>query len=173
MRQSFDGLSALIRQKLAEDPSSGQLFVFINRRRTQLKVLYFEPGGYCLWSKRLEARRFHFNAQGGDKQALRWTELKLIIEGIDLSSVRRFKRYRPGSRQRESSYDRMALRADRIRDKLGWEPGILNGSEWKAKGMQWNTFERLTAQHDAFVQISLAGMAAKLNLLGKSIEDWI
>ena len=96
MRKSFDGLTALVRQKLAEDPTSGQLFVFINRRRTQLKVLYFEQGGYCLWSKRLEAGRFHFNAQGKDKQALSWTDLKLIIEGIDLTSVRRFKRYRHG-----------------------------------------------------------------------------
>ncbi len=94
MRKSFDGLSALVRHKLAEDPTSGQLFVFINRRRTQLKVLYFEQGGYCLWSKRLEAGRFHFDARGTDKQALSWTDLKLIIEGIDLSSVRRFKRYR-------------------------------------------------------------------------------
>jgi transposase len=100
MRKSFDGLSALVRQQLAEDPSSGQLFVFINRRRTQLKVLYFEQGGYCLWSKRLEAGRFHCNASGGDKQALSWTELKLIIEGIDLASVRRFKRYRKGSKGR-------------------------------------------------------------------------
>jgi len=94
MRKSFDGLSALVRQKLSEDPTNGQLFVFINRRRTQLKVLYFEQGGYCLWSKRLEAGRFHFNAQGTDKQTLSWTDIKLIIEGIDLSSVRRFKRYR-------------------------------------------------------------------------------
>ena len=96
MRKSFDGLSALVRQKLNEDPTNGQLFVFINRRRTQLKVLYFEQGGYCLWSKRLEAGHFHFNAQGQDKQALRWTDLKLIIEGIDLASVRRFKRYPHG-----------------------------------------------------------------------------
>lgn len=64
-------------------------------------------------------------------------------------------------------------RADRIREKLGWEPGILNGEGWKPKGMHWNTFERLTAQHDAFVQISLAGLAGKLNLLGESVDDWI
>jgi len=44
MRKSFDGLSALVRRKLVEDPTSGQLFVFINRRRTQMKVLYFEQG---------------------------------------------------------------------------------------------------------------------------------
>jgi len=75
--------------------------------------------------------------------------------------------------QRETGYDRMARRVDRIRDKLGWERGILNGNGWKPKGTHWNNFERLTAQHDAFVQISLAEMAAKLNLLGESIEDWI
>ena len=100
MRKSFDGLSALVRQKLAEDPTSGQLFVFINRRRTQMKVLYFEQGGYCLWSKRLEQGRFHFNAGVDDKQGLSWTDLKLIIEGIDLASVRRFKRYRGGRKGR-------------------------------------------------------------------------
>ena len=51
----------------------------------------------------------------------------------------------------------------RIREKLRWKPGILNGNGWKPKGMHWNTFERLTAQHDAFVRDSLAGMAAKLS----------
>jgi len=75
--------------------------------------------------------------------------------------------------QRETWDDRAARKADRIRDKLGWEPGILNGNGWKPKGMHWSTFERLTAQHDAFVQVSLAGMAAKLNLLGESLNDWI
>ena len=97
MRKSFDGLSALVRQKLSEDPTSGELFVFINRKRTQMKVLYFDQGGYCLWSKRLEAGRFHFDARSGEKRVLSWTELKLIIEGIDLASVRRFKRYRHAS----------------------------------------------------------------------------
>ncbi len=92
MRKSFDGLSALVRTKLMEDPLSGQLFVFINRRRTQLKVLYFDRGGYCVWAKRLEQGQFH--PQGdGDKCRLAWTELKLILEGIDLRSIRRFKRY--------------------------------------------------------------------------------
>lgn len=93
MRKSFDGLSALVTSRLNENPSDGQLFVFINRRRTQLKVLYFDHGGYCVWAKRLE--QGHFHAQGqGDKRRLEWTELKLIVEGIDLRSIRRFKRYR-------------------------------------------------------------------------------
>jgi hypothetical protein len=66
----------------------------------------------------------------------------------------------------------MARRGDRIRDKLGWEPDILNVDGWKPKGMHWNTFERLTAQHDGLVRTSLAGMAAQLNLLGQSLNDW-
>jgi transposase len=93
MRKSFDGLSALVKTKLAEDPLSGQLFTFINRRRTQLKVLYFDRGGYCVWAKRLEQGRFHPIGEG-EKRPLEWTELKLILEGIDLRSIRRFKRYR-------------------------------------------------------------------------------
>jgi len=75
--------------------------------------------------------------------------------------------------QRETSYDRAAHRADKIRKKLGWEPGILNGNGWKPKGMHWITYQRLTARHDAFMSESLAGMAQRLNLLGESIEDWI
>ncbi len=50
MRKSFDGLSALVKQQLQEDPLSGQLFVFVNRRQTQMKVLYFDRSGYCIWS---------------------------------------------------------------------------------------------------------------------------
>lgn len=69
--------------------------------------------------------------------------------------------------QRETDDDRATRRADRIRDKLGWTPGILNGNEWKPKGMHWKTFEQLTAEHDAFVRTSLAGIAAKLGLLGE------
>jgi hypothetical protein len=68
--------------------------------------------------------------------------------------------------QRESDYDRAARRADRIREKLGWEPGILNGEGWKPKGMHWNTFERLTAQHNAFVSASLSGIAARIGVAG-------
>lgn len=101
MRKSFDGLSALVRSKLDEDPLSGQLFVFVNGRQTQLKVLYFDRGGYCIWAKRLEQGQFHPQA-AGDKRRLAWTELKLILEGIDLRSIRRFRRYRHPEEDRVS-----------------------------------------------------------------------
>lgn len=63
--------------------------------------------------------------------------------------------------QRETWGGRARLRADRIRAKLGWEPGILNGGGLKPKGMHWRTFERLSAKHDALVEQSLGGMAVR------------
>ena len=76
--------------------------------------------------------------------------------------------------QRETYDDRATRRADKIRERLGWEQGILNPKGWrKPKGMHWHTFERLNKEHDAFVAVSLAGMAARLNLLGESLDDWI
>ena len=57
MRKSFDGLSALVKHAMGLDPLSGRLFVFINRRATQMKVLYFDRSGFCDWAKRLEAGR--------------------------------------------------------------------------------------------------------------------
>ena len=58
MRKSYDGLYALTRQEMGQDPLSGRLFVFINRRATQMKVLYWDRTGFCLWAKRLERGRF-------------------------------------------------------------------------------------------------------------------
>jgi transposase len=95
MRKSFDGLAAEARQRLQENPLSGALFVFVNRRRTQIKVLYFDRSGYCIWSKRLEQGRFHLGRTPtvDSKAPLSWTQLKLLLEGIELASVRQRKRY--------------------------------------------------------------------------------
>ena len=93
MRKSFDGLSALAKNTLMEDPLSGHLFVFVNRKRTFIKVLYFDRSGYCIWSKRLERGRFHYRASVDHKVALDWTTLKLMLEGISLKDARRRKRY--------------------------------------------------------------------------------
>lgn len=66
--------------------------------------------------------------------------------------------------QREVDHDRLARRADRFRERLGWEPGILNGNGVKPKGMHWQTFDRLQAQHDACVGASLNGISVRLGL---------
>jgi transposase len=92
MRKSYDGLSALTKNVLGEDPLSGNLFVFINRRRNQIKVLYFDRSGYCVWSKRLERGRFAASADG-IKYPLNLTQLKLILEGIEVKNILQKKRF--------------------------------------------------------------------------------
>ena len=94
MRKSYDGLSALAKNVLREDPLGGALFCFVNRRRTQMKCLYFEGSGYCVWGKRLERGTFHVRFDGADKVRLDANTLQLLIDGIDPTSVRRFVRYR-------------------------------------------------------------------------------
>ena len=73
--------------------------------------------------------------------------------------------------QREADDDRATRRADKLRKRLGWEPGILNGNGLKPKGMHWRTFERLQSQHDAHVNAALAGMAAKFGLMEERLEE--
>ncbi len=73
--------------------------------------------------------------------------------------------------QRENDDDRATRRADTLRDKLKWEPGILNGEGGKPKGMHWSTFQRLKTQHDAFVLASLAGMAERFGLRSVTLDD--
>ena len=93
MRKSFLGLRTLAKNQIGEDPLSGHLFVFINRRRTQVKILYFDRSGFCIWAKQLEQGRFNYNPLLGEKQMVDWTRLKLILEGIDLKNIRQKKRY--------------------------------------------------------------------------------
>jgi transposase len=92
MRKSFDGLYALVRNALLQDPCSGSLFVFINRRGTQTKVLYWDRTGFCVWAKRLEQGRLVSDWRAMRDREMDWTELKLLLEGIEPG--RRRKRYR-------------------------------------------------------------------------------
>ena len=66
--------------------------------------------------------------------------------------------------QRETASDRATRRADKLRERLGWEPGILNGEGDKPKGMHWATFERLTDEHDRYVNVSMLWLAHRLRL---------
>lgn len=94
MRKSYDGLVALVKNHLGLDPLSGQGYVFINRSRTQLKCLYFDDGGYCLWCKRLERGRYAVLARDAEgKIALSRTEFEALIEGLDLAIEKRRKRW--------------------------------------------------------------------------------
>lgn len=94
MRKSFNGLCALVSGVLQENPTSGALFVFINRRKTHIKILYFDGSGFCLWFKRLEQGQFNYRSEGCEKQSMDWTQLKLLLDGLEVKTIRQYKRYR-------------------------------------------------------------------------------
>jgi transposase len=91
MRKSFDGLQALARHAMGSEPLDGALYVFVNRNGSQLKCLYFDRSGFCIWAKRLEAGRFISDWSQVRTQQMDWTGLKLLIEGMEARQVR--KRY--------------------------------------------------------------------------------
>jgi transposase len=91
MRKSFTGLIALTQQALVQDPLSGHLFVFVNRRGDYLKILYWDRSGFCLWCKRLERGRFISAWRRARDQELDVTGLRLLLEGIE--PARRRLRY--------------------------------------------------------------------------------
>jgi transposase len=95
MRHGFDRLAELVKSCLQEDPLSGSLFLFRSRCGGRLKVLYWDRDGYALWYKRLEEGVFRFPKVEADTQklTLRASELAMLLEGIDLRSVKRLKRY--------------------------------------------------------------------------------
>ncbi len=94
MRKSFDGLCALVSAHLGENPACGRWYVFRNRRRTMIKVLGYDQGGFFIWSKRLEQGLFaSLPGQGQKSLELSPTELTALLEGMDITVRRRRKRY--------------------------------------------------------------------------------
>lgn len=94
LRKSYDGLAATVRRQLGRNPLCGHGFVFINRRRTQLRCLYFEAGGYCLWSKRLERGRYGSSASSPALvTGLSPAEFQALVEGLDWVVKKRLKRW--------------------------------------------------------------------------------
>lgn len=91
MRKGFDSLSGLVRDGLAKNPLSGDVFIFFNRRRTQVKLLLWEHDGYSVYYKRLERGSYELPLH--DSVELRADDLLLILQGISLKSVRRRKRF--------------------------------------------------------------------------------
>lgn len=93
MRKGFDGLAQLVREQIAEDPLSGRLFVFRNRRRDRLKILYWDRDGFAIWMKRLEKGTFRFPEAKAGHALVTAAEMAAVLEGIDLSGARRLPRY--------------------------------------------------------------------------------
>lgn len=96
LRRSFRGLLILTEAVLRQEPASGHLFVFVNRRRDRLKILYWDGSGFCIWYKRLERGSFQMPASPtADQAALELTsvQLSLMLQGIDLTSARQRVRF--------------------------------------------------------------------------------
>ena len=94
MRKSYNGLSALVKNTLGDNPLSGNMFVFVNRRRSQMKILYFDRTGYAIWSKRLEQGQFVIHDKGCIKRLLSFAELQCLLEGIEINNARHYKRFK-------------------------------------------------------------------------------
>jgi len=98
LRKSFEGLSNEVRSVLARDPLSGHVFVFLNRRRNQVKLLLWTRGGFTIVHKRLERGRFSFPAHvtsGATSVPIDAHELSMLLEGIDMVHVRASRRWEP------------------------------------------------------------------------------
>lgn len=95
-RCGMDSLSGLVRRELEQDPLSGDIYIFFNRTRTQVKLLHFEGDGFALYQKRLERGTYEIPAVTQEKELRISAEsLQLILQGIQLQSVRRRKRFVP------------------------------------------------------------------------------
>ena len=95
MRKGFNGLSGLVRNELDQDPLSGDVFIFVNRRRNRMKLLVWESSGFVLYYKQLEQGTFEIpEPKAGELScAITWHDLVLILEGVVLSSIKRKKRF--------------------------------------------------------------------------------
>lgn len=93
MRKSYNGLSALVKHHLKGDPLNEQLYVFINRRKTQMKILYFDLSGYTIWSKRLEQGQLFTRQSQSVKKSISFADLQCLFEGIELQKPHRYKRF--------------------------------------------------------------------------------
>ncbi len=96
LRKGFDALCGLVTTAFSQDPTSGHLFLFVNRRRDRMKILYWDRDGLAIWYKRLEnPGTFQIPTTATEAAAIEMTptQLALILSGIDLKSARQRKRY--------------------------------------------------------------------------------
>ena len=106
LRKGFDALSGLVTTAFGQDPLSGHLFLFVNRRRDRLKILYWDRDGLAIWYKRLETPgTFQLPAVPHDAISIEMTatQLSLILSGIDLRSARQRRRYQRPTQETQKS----------------------------------------------------------------------
>ena len=96
MNYSFDGLMGRAQQIFNQDPTTGHLFLFVNRNRDRMKILFWDRDGFCIWYKRLERGTFQLLTTTDDTEGieLNYAQLVTLLGGFDLRTGRRRKRYR-------------------------------------------------------------------------------
>ncbi len=92
MRKAINGLSILVQESMELDPFSGHLFVFCNRRRNILKILYWDRNGFCLWSKRLEKHFFRWPESSEEVMKIDQRELMWLVDGLEINQQKAHKR---------------------------------------------------------------------------------
>ena len=98
LRASFYRLASHVRATLSEDPQSGHLYLFINRRKNLAKILFWDRSGYCVFAKKLEQGKYVLPDEiptGAIRHEVDFATLTLMLQGIDLRGSRRRRRYRP------------------------------------------------------------------------------
>lgn len=93
IRKSFDGLSGLVTSEMKGQLLSGDVFIFLNRRRNMVKLLVWDRSGFVIYYKRLEKGTFEIPVSEGASAEIEWSQLIMILEGIQLKSVNRRLRY--------------------------------------------------------------------------------
>ena len=99
MRKSFDGLSGLVQNTLGRNPSGGDVFIFINKRRDKIKLLHWQGAGFILYYKRLEKGTFElprYDSSAGSI-VLDYAKLVMIIDGLSIENIQKRKRYQPNN----------------------------------------------------------------------------
>jgi len=93
MRKGFNGLSGLVRAHICHELLSGDVFIFLNKRRDRIKLLVWDRNGFVVWYKVLEQGTFELPAAENATLEMSWTDIQLLLEGIEIKSVKRRKRY--------------------------------------------------------------------------------
>lgn len=94
MRKAINGLSIMVEQHMAMNPFSGDLFVFCNRRRNIIKILYWDKNGFCIWHKRLEEHHFQWPQSAEEVVMIGPRELEWLLDGLDYTSAHQHLYYR-------------------------------------------------------------------------------
>ena len=105
MRMGFDALCGLVQTRMNVNARSGQVFIFVNRRRDRLKLLHWEPGGFVLYCKRLEMGTFEIPPfpQQASQNCVDWPSLVMIIEGFSVQNILRRKRFQEPSKKQNQT----------------------------------------------------------------------